>query len=54
MPLAPRVRGRARKRIIRTHRLLKLLQAWEKYLNGDVRPEFVYERARKWVQVSRR
>jgi len=53
MSLAPGIRGKARKRIIEQHRLIKLLQAYEGYVQGKDSFNYVRQRAKKFVQIRR-
>jgi hypothetical protein len=52
MSLARGVRKGQRKPIIVQHRLIKFLEAFDKYLNGQVPAEFVADRGRKLKAIG--
>jgi len=53
MSLAPGIRGRLRKKLIEQHRLLKLLEAYEGYIRGVDSPDYLKQRAKKFVQIKK-
>jgi hypothetical protein len=52
MSLAQGLKTKQRKPIIVQHRVLKYLEAFDKYLRGQVSAEFVAERGRKLKAIG--
>lgn len=54
MSLAPGIRGKFRKKLIEQHRLIKLLEAYEGYVQGKDSSSYLRQRAKKFVEIARR
>lgn len=52
MSLAQGLPEKQRKPIIKEHRVLKYLEAFDKYIRGEVTAEFVAERGRKLKAIG--